>query len=81
MANGLIGRLDAALTRDARFTAAIGQLPAAVRTGDLPLAEREVRAAAIAVAGRAIGHALRGLMTWPRVAWASRRTSPAAPGA
>lgn len=74
-------RLYAALDEDAQLAAAIQRLPAAARTDGRLMAERAARAAAIAVTCRALGSALRGLLSWPRAARMSRPTIPAAPGA
>jgi hypothetical protein len=74
-------RLYTALDEDAQLAAAIQRLPAAARTDGRLMAERAVRAAAIAVTCRALGSALRGPLSWPRAARMSRPTIPAAPGA
>jgi hypothetical protein len=79
MANGPFDRFDAFLARDARLAAARRRLPAAAGTGDWPMAERAARAAASAAVRRALIHALRGLLSGPRVALAARRTGPVAP--
>jgi hypothetical protein len=78
MANGPFDRFDAFLARDARLAAARRRLPAAAGTGDWPMAERAARAAASAAVRRALIHALRGLLSGPRVALAARRTGPVA---
>jgi hypothetical protein len=81
MADGPIDRFDALLARDARLVAAMRRLPTAAGTAGWPMAERAARAAINAAVRRALIHALHGLLSWPRAAWAARRTSPAAPAA
>jgi hypothetical protein len=73
-------RLYAALDEDAQLAAAIRRLSAAA-AGERPMAERAVRAAAIAAGCRALGCALRGLLPRPGAARSSRPAAPAAPGA
>lgn len=58
MADGMIGRLDAVLSADARFGAALGKLPGKGRAAGWTGAGGEARSAAFAAIGRAVAAAL-----------------------
>jgi hypothetical protein len=80
MTDGPRNRFYAALGEDAELAGALRRLPAAAKTGDWPMAERAVRAAALAAVCRALWCAMRGPLSRPRAARMPQAVSPAAPG-